>query len=1202
MIWPAIRWRVAWVSCLALVASSAGAQSDRTTSPQVGIRDRPPTAVALVHATVVIDPHQHMADAVVLIEDGIIRAVGQNVAVPSGFETIDCQGDWIYPAWIESLWEADLAEGSPASAHWNAAIHPEYSMHRLGRVDEGRCAQLREAGFGAALLVPNAGIIKGQSCLLTLDDAPLEEALILTDVAQHVRLYPPRGRRSEYPNSPMGAVALARQVLSDAQWYDEAQRMAAADPSLTRPAYDPALEALKKVMEGEQLTIFDGTNELYALRSNRLAREFGLRAVIRGSGREYRQLAAIQACGRAFLIPVSFPRAPKVDSINDAANATLQELMHWYLAPENPARLAGAGVPFALTADGLDSAKDFLSRVRIAVAHGLEREIALAAMTTVPAELLGCQSQLGTVRTGKLANLVRASGDIFEKDTTIKETWIRGARFIWQQQLEPDLRGTWTIEARGGRPAAERLVGLEMVLSGQPDKWEARLRVPQVADSPDEAVEENGSRDRGRARNGKRRPATETRPRAESRRGDDEGPPSAAGPDSRAARSEKRRRARKNVAPPRNNVARQDEVEKGKPTDADAPLAAAEASGQPSDQSTDGEPTDTSQGEAVSDGAALRSGPQKMVDESHNQEFREVELKDFQYNSVQMSGTFDVARLVDGEKGRALVHAVPVREGDGYRLDLQILWPDGQRILLTGHRTATSASEGNLSASTSKKEVAAEAAADQATGERAGGQQQEGTPEEQPTDRIEVAVTHPLGAYGRSSLPEQPEWVLVRGATIWTCGPQGTLDDADMLIHYGVVQEIGHGLPAPRGAVVVDGVGKHVSPGIIDCHSHMATDGGVNESGQAITAEVRIGDFIDPNDITIYRQLAGGVTTANILHGSANPIGGQNQVIKLRWGAGDEGLKMQEAPPGIKFALGENVKQSNWSQPTGRYPQSRMGVEQIIRDAFEAAREYRQHQRRWQQTHQGLPPRRDYELEAIAEILEGTRWIHCHSYRQDEILMFLRLLEEYGVTIGSLQHILEGYKVAEVMAAHGATGSTFSDWWAYKFEVYDAIPYNGALMHRAGVVVSFNSDDDELARHLNHEAAKAIKYGGLSAEEALQFVTLNPAKQLRIDRWVGSLEPGKHADFVLWSGSPLSVMSVCLQTWIDGRKYFDRRADAQQHAAEEELRQRLIQLVMKSGEKPRAKPADNDPSYWWARHDEFCYHHDHAGTHDHDQQ
>ena len=331
------------------------------------------------------------------------------------------------------------------------------------------------------------------------------------------------------------------------------------------------------------------------------------------------------------------------------------------------------------------------------------------------------------------------------------------------------------------------------------------------------------------------------------------------------------------------------------------------------------------------------------------------------------------------------------------------------------------------------------------------------------------------------------------------------------------------------------------------------------------------------------------------MHGSANPIGGQNQVIKLRWGGVYDELKFADAPAGIKFALGENVKQSNVQGGSQtRYPQSRMGVEQLFRDRFNSARQYDANWKKWNKDRSGLPPRRDLELDAIAEILRGERWVHCHSYRQDEILGLLRVLEEYNVKIGSLQHILEGYKVAEAIAKHGGTASSFSDWWNYKFEVIDAIPFNGAIMHKQGVNVSFNSDDAELGRHMNHEAAKAIKYGGVEPMEALKFVTLNPAKQLRIDSKVGSLEVGKDADLSIWNGSPLSTLARCEQTWIDGRKYFDRANDAEARKRDFTLHRALVQKILDSGETPGEKsPLVDDPSRLWPNHDEFCHHHQH---------
>jgi imidazolonepropionase-like amidohydrolase len=431
----------------------------------------------------------------------------------------------------------------------------------------------------------------------------------------------------------------------------------------------------------------------------------------------------------------------------------------------------------------------------------------------------------------------------------------------------------------------------------------------------------------------------------------------------------------------------------------------------------------------------------------------------------------------------------------------------------------------------------------------------------------------PPGAYGRSEPPAQPNSILVRGATVWTSGPQGRLENADLLITQGKVARIDQNISAPAGATIIEAGGKHVTPGLIDAHSHTAISDGVNEGTQAVTAEVRIGDVVDSHDIAMYRELAGGLTVANQLHGSANPIGGQSSVIKLKWGSHPDDLKITDAAAGIKFALGENVKQSNWGdQFTTRYPQTRMGVEQIIRDRFKAALDY---EKEWQD-YSGLKnkrdiisPRRDLELETLLEILRGKRLVHSHSYRQDEILMLVRVAEDFGFQIAAFQHVLEGYKVAEALANHGAGASTFSDWWAYKFEVYDAIPYNGALMHEAGVVVSFNSDSDELARRMNLEAAKAVKYGGVSEDEALKFVTLNPAKQLRVDHRMGSLEPGKDADFVIWSGSPLSTYSVCEQTWIEGRKYFDIAEDKTMREKVAAERARLVQKVLASGGKGR---------------------------------
>ncbi len=430
-----------------------------------------------------------------------------------------------------------------------------------------------------------------------------------------------------------------------------------------------------------------------------------------------------------------------------------------------------------------------------------------------------------------------------------------------------------------------------------------------------------------------------------------------------------------------------------------------------------------------------------------------------------------------------------------------------------------------------------------------------------------IPRTFPLADYGVER-PFAPAAVLIEHATVWTAAKDGILEDADVLVRDGKVAAVGRGLragiaDAELGKLhVVDGRGKHVTPGLIDCHSHTGIDGGVNEWTQNVTAEVRIADAVNAEDVDWYRQLAGGLTAANQLHGSANPIGGQNSVVKIRWGEPASAFPVKGAIPGIKFALGENVTRSK-----KRYPSSRLGVETLIRDRFQAAREWREANARWSALPEAgrartMRPRPDLELEALAEILEGKRLVHCHSYRQDEIAMLLRIADDFGFKVGTLQHVLEGYKVADDIARHGAGASSFSDWWAYKVEVMDAIPWNGQMMWRAGVLTSFNSDSDELARRMNTEAAKAVRYGGVPREEAIKFVTINPARQLRIDATTGSLEAGKDADIAVWSGDPLSVYSRCLQTWVDGVRRFDAEEDMAMRARDAATRAKLVELAM----------------------------------------
>lgn len=426
------------------------------------------------------------------------------------------------------------------------------------------------------------------------------------------------------------------------------------------------------------------------------------------------------------------------------------------------------------------------------------------------------------------------------------------------------------------------------------------------------------------------------------------------------------------------------------------------------------------------------------------------------------------------------------------------------------------------------------------------------------SETIPTPRGYPAGEFARVGVPAQADALIVRDATLWTNTGQGVLLNADLLIRRGRIEAVGVDLALPSGAEVIEARGMHLTPGLIDAHSHTAIARNVNEPSHAVTAEVRIGDVLDPTDINIYRQLAGGVTVANLLHGSANPMGGQSQTIKLRWGGDAQALKFEGATPGIKFALGENVKQSNWGDANRtRYPQTRMGVPQLMRDRFNAARAYGE-----AMSGKGTKPRRDLRLETLWEILRGDRVVHIHSYRHDEILMFARLAKEFDIPVATFQHVLEGYKVADAMRDIGAGASTFSDWWGYKMEVQDAIPYNGALMHEVGVVVSFNSDSNELARRLNTEAAKAVQYGGMAETDALKLVTLNPAIQLGIDSRVGALKPGMDADFVLWSDHPLAGFARAEQTWIDGRRYFDRAQHAQEESAALTERERLLQKAL----------------------------------------
>jgi imidazolonepropionase-like amidohydrolase len=433
-------------------------------------------------------------------------------------------------------------------------------------------------------------------------------------------------------------------------------------------------------------------------------------------------------------------------------------------------------------------------------------------------------------------------------------------------------------------------------------------------------------------------------------------------------------------------------------------------------------------------------------------------------------------------------------------------------------------------------------------------------------------VIYPFVAFGNAEVPKT-ENVLLKNGTVWTNEKEGILTNADVLIENGKIKAVGKNLSVPANTKVIDVTGKHITPGIVDEHSHIAVTGGINEGTQSVTAEVRVADVLDAADIELYRQLAGGVTTSHILHGSANAIGGQTQLIKHRWGLLPEECKFEGADGFIKFALGENVKGSNNNQVSAnpRFPQTRMGVEEVYVDAFTRAKEYKE-----ARAVKGNNVRRDLELETIADIMDNKRFITCHSYVQSEINMLMHVSDSMGFHVNTFTHILEGYKVADKMKAHHIFASTFSDWWAYKSEVTEAIPYNSKLMHDEGLVVAINSDDAEMARRLNQEAGKSVAYGKMSEEEALKLVTLNPATMLHVQNRIGSLKAGKDADVVIWSGDPLSIYAVCEKTYVDGVPYWDFSKDAdnqkKMHAEEARIIQKMIEAKTSGSATQRAVP------------------------------
>jgi N-acetylglucosamine-6-phosphate deacetylase len=1083
---------------------------------------------ALVGADVVTEPGTRLEKATIILRDGRIESIGVDAPIPADARLWPMQDQIIYAGFIEPAMHIDI-EVPPAGHenHWNDQIHPQLDL-----------------GSGQGLTALSASdtksLRKAGYCVAAIypDDGILRGGGAITTLPESAE------QRVSYGPTPFIAAAFDRSGWGNGkgpgslmgsialvrQTLSDAAWYAAAHAAAERNGLEPPsrrddLAALEAVVDGTRSLLVNVRDEKEAMRAGRLARELDFPLALIGSGDEFKDISGITSLNCAVIVPVKYPKRPSLSSIDDAMRVPLRGLQEWEQAPTNLRRLQQAGVTTCVTTETLKKPSDVHESLEKAIKAGLDSDAALAQITTEPAALLGLGDRLGSLKPGMAAHLVVCDGDLFDSDTKILETWVSGHRHDHERDPLVELSGSGTI-----------LIGdTEADATLDTAKTKLNITLPDDTKVKVKKVSLSGHR-------------------------------LSAAIDGRILGMEHWLRLA--------GVVRGDRV-LGRvvlPDGTSLPMhLVINEAGAEDDQRDDdtGEPTEdtdepntpTLAGSWVGSiqlGSEF-SAPIEIVVE-HADETITGTLLMMEQEMPLGEGTWD-------EETGSIAFQGDDPTGGAYSVAAMV---DGDTI------------EGVASSPMGDAEFTVSRATDDPpvdTGEDAT-LRWTGIPEQ---------IPYPLGARGRLS-PIQPQDIRFEHATLWTAGEAGIIDDGCLVVRDGRIAYAGPMAGAPDSTEqTIDTTGLHITPGLIDCHSHTGIDGGVNEFNKACTAEVGIGDVVAGDDMNWYRQLAGGLTGANQLHGSANPIGGRNSVVKIRWGQPARGFPNAAAPRGIKFALGENVKRSS-----GRYPDTRMGVEAFIRDRLSEARAYAARWERWnamssEQQSTLIPPRRDYEFDTLAEILAGDRLIHCHSYRQDEILALLRTCEDFGITIGTLQHILEGYKVADDIAAHGCGASSFSDWWAYKLEVMDAIPWNGAIMHDQGVVVSFNSDDGELASRMNDEAAKAVRFGGLPPEEAIKFVTLNPAIQLHIDDSTGSLEAGKDADFAIWNRDPLDSYSLCMQTWIDGTRYFDRSEDAELAARDAADRQRLVEVVLLEGlGKPPelAKPEDateEDATPAWVR-------------------
>ncbi len=962
------------LSCLVLLTvMQLNAQDYFPTS--LGVKTSNQKITAFINATIHINPYQVIENGTLLIQNGKVVSSGKNISTPINSEIIDLKGKHIYPSFIDIYTDFGIEkpkrpshssrrpqyDPSRKGYYWNDHIMPDQRGFDSFDFDTKKAKEFINAGFGVVATHQHDGIMRGTGLIVALNTTNGNEIrMIDTDATQHLSFKKSKKSRQAYPTSTMGSMALIRQVYLDAKWYNQGN-------SKTN---DLALETLIK--NRNLPIIFEANNLDNDLRASKIAQEFNLKYIIKGSGKEYEVINEIKNTNASFIIPIKFQKPYDVSDPNNANALDLSEMLAWNQMPTNLATLSKNNINFALTTADLKTIKDFKNNLLKAIEYGFDKNKALESLTTIPAKLLGKSNLIGSLNNGSYANFLITDGILFDKETVIYENWVQGTKTVLKDRSIKDISGKYDLKV-GNKI-------YDLTITGKPEKLKSEIKLDSI----------------------------------------------------------------------------------------------------------------------------------KIVS---NITFSNNWVSLF-YTPLNENKTEFVRLTAAADKSNDIF---------------------GSGVLTDGTSVQWSAIKKEKEISSDEKEKV------------------------NSTTPVVFPITYPNVAFGFTEMPKQ-ETVLFKNITVWTNEKEGILKNVDVLVKNGKIAKIKKNISV-KDAKIIDGTGKHLTSGIIDEHSHIATTS-VNEAGHNSTAEVTLEDVLNPDDINIYRNLAGGVTTIQILHGSANPIGGRAALIKPKWGKSADELLYKNRPKFIKFALGENVKQSNWGANMNvRFPQTRMGVEQVYMDYFQRAKEYGIKKK------SGKPYRKDIELETLLEIINSERFITCHSYVQSEINMLMKVAEKFNFKVNTFTHILEGYKVADKMKKHGAGGSTFADWWAYKYEVNDAIPYNAAILNSQGITVAINSDDAEMSRRLNQEAAKAIKYGGVSEEDAWKMVTLNPAKLLHIDDKVGSVKVGKDADLVLWSDNPLSIYAKVERTMIEGVTYFDKNRNEQQNTIIKKQRNQLINMMIKEKNK-----------------------------------